>query len=976
MSQPIILPDLLEQEVQQFLQQFYERNPDYSEWLKQQLSNSAFKNGLFTTWSASAFAANFCIRTPQILQSLAESGRLFRANSDKEVHTILQADLSAEEWDENQFDQCLRINRNREMLRIIWRDINRLADLKETTADISALAEVSIQQALAFHHRRLAKIYGKPMAQQDGDWIEQKMIVLGMGKLGARELNLSSDIDLIFCFPYSGETQGAKPGEKKSLDNSEFFTRLARKLIHSLDNVTVDGFVFRVDMRLRPYGQSGPLVLSFDAMEEYYQDQGRDWERYAMIKARALTGKPEQCQALMDLLRPFTYRRYIDYSAVESLRSMKQMIRQEVKRRKLDSDVKLGAGGIREIEFIVQCFQLIRGGREFELQERRVLKALTVLAVNRYLPEESAWQLREAYIFLRNTEHAIQAYNDQQTQRLPTAEVPRQALAFAMGFSSWENFSQALATHRDGVNLEFRRVIANPDSNDEEKSVQQNKIDTQWSSFWLGYEHNSLGILLDAGHERAEDIVNRMQQLREDSHVQRMQPIGRERLDQFMPLLLAAVVEAEQPSETLLRILQLVEAVLRRTAYLVLLIENPKALKQLVVLCSASPWISKQLSKYPLLLDELLDARTLYHVPEKEALRDDLHQLVLRIPGDDLESHMEALRYFKLSHRLHVAAAEVTERLPLMRVSDYLTMIAEVILERVLDLAWDHLVAKHGRPRLAHGEKRDKGFIVVGYGKLGGIELGHGSDLDLVFIHDAASGLATDGDRPIDNGLFFTRLGQRMIHILTAQTASGMLYDVDMRLRPSGTSGLLVSSLNAFEQYQREQAWTWEHQALVRARVVAGDQDLALRFEALRKQLLCHSRDADKLRTEVAEMRQKMRDHLQPKGLETDKNPVFHLKHGNGAIVDIEFMVQYAVLVWSHQHPALAVYSDNIRILETLAQEGLFEGDEVDALTEAYKAYRSQAHRLSLQQQANEAPLANYEVHRQVVKKKWQELIG
>nr|WP_235015437.1 bifunctional [glutamate--ammonia ligase]-adenylyl-L-tyrosine phosphorylase/[glutamate--ammonia-ligase] adenylyltransferase [Oceanicoccus sp. KOV_DT_Chl] len=618
----------------------------------------------------------------------------------------------------------------------------------------------------------------------------------------------------------------------------------------------------------------------------------------------------------------------------------------------------------------------MRGGREIALQQRRVQKVLDTLAAENYMPAEAIKELQQAYVFLRNTEHAIQVYRDQQTQELPSESLPQSILAWVMGYTCWQDFSAALQQHRDQVDFHFRQLIA---AEDEQEAAD--KSNGKWQALWLGELESADAIetLEAGGHEAADDVLKRLQHIRQQPAVVRMQAVARERLDDLIPMLLQALTDSEvtsaMPSAALLRILPLIEAVLRRTAYLLLLVENPGALRQLIILCAASPWIATQLAKHPVLLDELLDTRTLYQVPDKQALRDQLYQEMLRLPADDLEAQMEGLRYFKMAHQLHVSAAEVTAKLPLMKVSDYLTIIAEVILERVLELAWQDLTSRHGFPQKTAGVPCDKDFIVLGYGKMGGIELGHGSDLDLVFIHNAGANLATDGARSVDNGMFFARLGQRMIHILTAQTPSGMLYEVDMRLRPSGNSGLLVSSLQAFENYQRTQAWTWEQQALVRARVVAGDVALAESFQRLRCDLLCQPRDEVALKAEVVTMRQKMRDHLLPKDLELAEPPIFHLKHGTGAIVDIEFMVQYAVLAWSHQYPALAVYTDNIRILEALNSAGLFNAAETEALIDAYKAYRAHVHRLSLLQRPCEVPLAEFEQHRSAVISKWLDLM-
>ncbi|MFA7553100.1 MAG: bifunctional [glutamate--ammonia ligase]-adenylyl-L-tyrosine phosphorylase/[glutamate--ammonia-ligase] adenylyltransferase [Spongiibacteraceae bacterium] len=946
---------------------FCERNDRYRQWFDQCMQDQHFAAQLDRVWLGSEYAVDVCCRYPDVFQQLVTERWFEQDYNDQTMADNLSMLLAAAET-VPEFDRVLRQNRTREMLRIIWRDINRIADMQHTTRDMSLLAAASIQQALDFHHQQLQLLYGSPMMMVDGHPVEQQMLVIGMGKLGAWELNLSSDIDLIFAYPKGGVTEGGK----KSLDNSEFFTRLARKLIQSLDAMTADGFVFRVDMRLRPYGQSGALVMSFNAMEDYYQRQGRDWERYAMIKARVVAGDEQQAALLTDLLRPFTYRRYIDFSAIDALRSMKKMIQEEVKRRQLNNDVKLGAGGIREIEFIAQCFQLIRGGKEVELQQRGLQPVLALLEQEGQLPSSVVAELQQAYVFLRNTEHALQCYQDKQTQTLPVDAVAQSTLAFVMGFESWDLFLSVLQQHRSNVSRHFNDIIA-----DEPEQLKVSHVDVCWLDLWqevIGDEQ-AVALLQQAGHEAASEVVSRLRSLRQSTAVKHMQRVGRERLDQFMPLLLQAVLQVEQPSASLLRVLLLVDAVLRRTAYLVLLVENPNGLERLIKLCAASPWIAAQLARHPVLLDELLDSDTLYQVLDKAALRDELQQQMLRLAPDDLEGQMEALRYFKLVHHLQIAAAEVTGKLPLMKVSDYLTMIAEVVLDRVLDIAWDNLTAKHGYPQKAPDQPCNKDFIIVAYGKLGGIELGHGSDLDLVFIHGAALDLPTDGMRPIDSSLFFARLGQRIVHILTAQTSSGILYEVDMRLRPSGNSGLLVSSIKVFDDYQQQRAWTWEHQALVRARVVSGDPVLAQAFEALRRRVLCKPRDEQQLRVEVVTMRQKMRDHLLPKGLEQGQTPIFHLKHGRGAIVDIEFMVQYAVLVWSHQHPTLSIYTDNIRILEALKKEGLFSIIDAEALTKAYQAYRTSAHRLSLQQQPNQVPMAQFEQHRQAVLAIWQRLM-
>ncbi len=940
-----------------------------------------FFRQLTRAFVASEFIAKTSARTPALLLELIESGALFRAQTDEDL-AAFAVNINAGINDAD-VDARLRRARNKAMIRVIWRDLNRLASMSEVTAELSRFADTSIQLAAEYHYRALEKIYGTPIGRESGK--TQPFMVLGMGKLGAGELNISSDIDLIFTFPEGGETNHAS----RAISNQEFFVKLGQRLIKSLDTITAEGFVFRVDMRLRPHGESGSLAMSFVGMEDYYQTQGREWERYAMIKARtvAMAGGEQQEQArktLRKMLQPFTYRQYIDFSAIESLREMKGLIARQVQRKGMNLDVKLGEGGIREVEFVVQVFQLIRGGRDALLRKRKVPVLLPILEQENYLPPGAGSALLEAYIFLRNTEHAIQGFQDKQTQALPIDPLGQQRLAWAMGFESWDGFFTVLSNYRQRVNAEFKAVIAAPD---EEESIDQKAL-TFCLSLWEGSLHGEDAIhALEARDvEAAPGLVKNLADLRASRAVLSMQASGRTRLDVFIPRLLHGLFTqagaGKLPltiAETFGRIVPFIEAVARRTAYLVLLVENPTALQQLIRLCAASPWIADQLTQFPALLDELLTPESLYAPPDKALLRDELRRDVLRLTWDDLEGHMEALRYFRLAHGLRVAASEVTGALPLMKVSDYLTFIAEVVLEHVLQLSWEYMVERHGRPRRADGSVDTVAdFVIVGYGKLGGIELSHGSDLDLVFIHNSDASFSTDGERSIDNLTFYTRLGQRIIHVLNTYTPTGKLYEVDMRLRPSGNSGMLVSSLAAFEKYQANEAWTWEHQALVRARVVAGSAALGAQFEAVRQRILGRERDLEHLRKEVADMRRKMREQLGSEAKAKSKNTaLFNLKQDAGGIVDIEFMVQYAALAWASKSPDIIRYTDNIRILGSLEEAGLLDADSVAHLIAAYKAYRSTGHSLALQRQ--EAVLEgdnHFTEERAQVTAIWDRLIG
>lgn len=931
------------------------------------------QSGVSSSELAEALARSLFLReTLQRHASLIKLAVLARPLSEPTTGAWLAQrwqDYVADVDSEESLHRALRQYRREVQFRILWRDLMRWADLSETVLATSEFADIAIDGALAWLYSRTCEELGTPwgidpVTRQEAP---QQMVVIGMGKLGGRELNVSSDIDLIFAFPSKGETRGGR----RALDNQQFFIRLGQRLIQALDPMTADGFVFRVDMRLRPYGQSGALALSFAALETYYQDQGRDWERYAMVKSRVVAGDKRAGQVLMESLRPFVYRKYIDFSAFESLRNMKDMISREVRRKGLENNIKLGSGGIREIEFVVQAFQLIRGGRDRELQQRELLQILNELEALELLPTTVVGELREAYVFLRNLEHALQGVDDKQTQVLPDDALSCARIARIMGFERWQDCLARLDAHRQKVASHFADIIATDDGDQSEDS----QVDDGCYDLWLAEMEPEAAVdwLTRQGFENPEDSYRLLARLRDSRTVQTLQTQGRQRLNGFIPLLLDALIEVDNASETLERVVHLVEAILRRSAYMVLLMENPGAMSQLVQLCSESPWIAGLLADTPLLLDELLNAESLYSPPAKEALQDDLRQQMLRIPYEDLEEQMEALRYFKKAHVLRVAASELKGTLPLMKVSDYLTWIAEVVLDHVVDVAFSNLVSRHGYPQRQDGSVCDTEFAVIGYGKFGGIELSYGSDLDLVFVHQADPQLATDGDRPIDNAVFYTRLGQRIVHILSTQTPSGQLYDVDMRLRPSGNSGLLVTTLQAFARYQQENAWTWEHQALARARAVAGCEHTVAAFEDIRRQMLCTPRDAEVLRSDVIEMRDKMRASLATP--ETKQAETFHVKHDPGGIVDIEFLVQYLMLAWSERHPELTRWSDNIRQLEELGRAGVLPVDDTERLRDIYITLRATIHRRALQNLNSQVAADSFTDERAFVTALWQKLV-
>ncbi len=919
-------------------------------------SHPDFLKALTRVWAVSQFVAESCQRDPALLGDLLDSGDLLGDYAPREHREKLAGQLAAA-TDEAALMRLLRRFRRREMVRIAWRDLAGWADLAETLNDLSQLAEACVCGALARLEAWQRREHGTP---KDGAGRPIGLVVLGMGKLGAWELNFSSDIDLIYAYAEEGEIRG-----RNGLSHAEFFTHLGQRLFNALNANTGDGFVYRVDLRLRPYGDSGPTAMSFDAMEEYYVTQGREWERYAMIKARVVAGDRAAGERLMQTLRPFVYRRYLDYGVFESLREMKAMIEHEVARRGMQDNVKLGPGGIREVEFIGQAFQLVRGGRETELQERGILKVLALLAEGGALPAHSARELAEAYDFLRRSENRIQAWDDRQVHLLPADPAGQARLAFAMGFADWAGFKRALKRHRRHVQDHFAQVFSAPQAAAGGAAGAPDLV-----GVWQGTLADTAAdsVLAEAGFGEPERARALLHELRHGSLRQSLSSVGRDRLDRLMPLLIAVVGHGAAPDSSLPRVVSLVESIARRSAYVALLMEHPLALSQLVRLYAASPWIATHLTQHPLLLDELLDPRTLYTPPGREALAAELAGLLARLPEDDLERQMDLLRQFKQANVLRVAAADIVEAIPLMAVSDHLTWIAEAVAAEVLELAWRHLVARHGRPP-GRGGDGDKGFAVIAYGKLGGIELGYGSDLDLVFLHGAADEeRSTDGPRPLVLAEFFARLAQRVVHLMNAHTAAGVLYEVDLRLRPSGASGLLVSGLEAFVAYQREEAWTWEHQALVRARPVAGDAAVAAQFQRIRRELLTRRRDPETLRREVREMRERMRAEFGSR-----RPGRFRLKHDRGGIADIEFMVQYGVLAWAHDHPELTEFTDNIRILEGFGRAGLMSAEEVKLLGDAYRSFRKRAHRLTLLEQSAEVDDTGLRDLREAVARIWRE---
>jgi len=916
------LPDALQEHTRQYLQPFI------AQLKVADLQPSECKDFAATiaqVFCCSQFIAETAARYPEVLTGLIRSKELFSADIRAQYMATL---FAIKPNNEVELMRGLRKFRRRAMCRIAWRDLAGWAELEETLADLTALAESCIRFSLDFIYQQACVKYGTPCLS---DGTPQQLVVLGMGKLGAWELNFSSDIDLIFAYAEEGVL-----ADRRQTSYGEFFTRLCRSLVKTLDAVTEDGFVFRTDIRLRPFGDSGPVVMSFDGMENYYQTQAREWERYAMIKVRQVAGDFNSGPKLLAMLQPFVYRRYLDYGAFSELRSLKFKITQELQRKDKLENIKLGPGGIREIEFIAQAFQLIRGGHEKKLQQQQILCILSVLSELQLLSRQDAEQLVKSYCFLRRTENHLQEYQDKQTHELPVDERGQVTLAVSMGYKTWVEFKAQLDAVRKAVQGVFNAIFSITASQQESQECQ---------ILWVGKADFEVlsGYLEDLGYLQPEDDIKIIEGFRSSQAVKRLTAKGAAVLDQLMPQLLKIIPDVKNPDVTLKRILTLFEAVVGRNVYLSLLSENPGALSQLVKLSSASPWISDYLARYPALFDEFLDARSLYEPLHKRALEDSLQQQLLNADTQDAEQLMYMLRKFKHINVLRVAAADIMGVIPVLVVSDYLTWIAEVLLAEVVNISWRQLVEKHGVPPGA--DKQGQGFGLLGLGKLGGIELGYGSDLDMVFIYDCDdANVLTSGAKPISCVQFYGRLGQKIMTLLNTRLLSGILYEVDMRLRPSGNSGLLVNQIDAYEAYLMNDAWTWEHQALIRGRFIAGDPAIKAKFAAIRRKVLMRPRQKGRLQQQVREMREKMRANMPP--VEPGQ---FDLKQGKGGIADIEFIVQFLVLNHAAEHGKLLDYTDNVGLLNELQALGCINEADREELQTAYGSYRDLGHRETLQ---------------------------
>ena len=858
----------------------------------------------------------------------------------------------------------LRQFRHRHLVAILWRDLTGVATLEQTLAALSTLAQCCVVAADKWTYDVLTRRFGIP---RDSAGREQRLIVLGMGKLGGYELNVSSDIDLIFIWPAAGATQVDQSGQR-SMDNGEFFRRSVQRINLLLNSVTQEGFVYRVDTRLRPFGDSGPLVSNFEGLENYYVTQGRDWERYAMIKSRALCGNPEDIKTLESLISPFVYRRYLDYNAVESLRELKRKITLSVVSKGNENNIKLGTGGIREIEFIGQSFQLVRGGRDKRLRSRSIIQVLELLAAQKLMPEQDVDSLLAAYRFLRTVENAILMVRDEQKHSLPEDAMDQARLLAIVDEENWSGFIQNLSDHRARVANCFRQLFEDdPSESDVEETLSSRTVSgadetagaltttKTTDELWLSLasretpDETKTELLETAGFNPDDKLLAAVSNLVRESFFHRLTAESQRRIERIAPLIIALAAQSSDPHNALTRSLAFVRAVAGRSGYLQVLTEQPTALARLMDLFARSSWLAAFVTNQPMVIDELLTGDDRSTAQDARAVHVETEEFVSRLMNVGFEEQLNSFRHYRQAREMRIACAQLDGTLTLMQVSDQLTWLAESVIAGVIKLVEAELQQKHGAPCCVDNDQassRKTQLAIVGYGKLGGLELGFGSDLDLVFLHDSrGKQQMTNGENSIDNARYYSRVAQKFVHFMNTVTPAGVLYEIDLRLRPNGSSGVLVTGIDSFSEYQSREAWTWEHQALMRTRLVYGSEHMQKRFDAIRQAVLAQSRSAEDLREAVANMRSRMREAL------GNKNPVrMNLKQDSGGVADIEFVVQFLVLAHADLHPQLLQYTDNVRVLETAEKFNLISHDDAQTLTECYLTLRERLHYQALQE--------------------------
>ncbi|MCR5084177.1 MAG: bifunctional [glutamate--ammonia ligase]-adenylyl-L-tyrosine phosphorylase/[glutamate--ammonia-ligase] adenylyltransferase [Succinivibrionaceae bacterium] len=954
MGQPWELPPLLRQDSDNHLGRLRQRLAQDQETLGALLAEPSFPYVL----GISDFIARTAFQYPREVAALLAEGALsrddFPSTYAQRVQNALPGGLP-----EPELKRRLRVLRRTLMVFIAWRDLTGREGMDGTFHALTLLAELILNRTVALVRSELSRTLGDA---QDGDGNPLPLLIYGMGKLGGEELNFSSDIDLIFFYPHDGTTMwGSRP-----CSHQQFFSRIVQRVSNLLSDQTADGFCYRIDLRLRPFGDAGPLVSSFEAAGTYYETQGRTWERYALVKSRLLGDYGAYGQELTETLRPFVYRRYLDYGAIESLRKLKHTIEAEVRRRRLDDNFKLGMGGIREIEFITQVFELMRGGRITRLQERNLRKTLRSLTELDLLPAGVTAMLDRHYLFLRHLENVVQELSDQQLQTIPSTERDQAKVALGMRMGPWEEVAAHLGRVRSEVHSEFVKIMRDDGTADQVETIKES------AEFWdtslsAGELQSTLEPLMRRPAE-AHGLATQILELRQTLRRMPVGPRGSETLVRLMPRLIKQVAAEDQPTQMFGKLSRLIERIALRTTYLLLLNDNHSVLERVINLVRENEFAAALIARHPILMDELIAPHYYQAPPSTPEFLASIRETLLRIPPDDLEAEMEELRLFKQVQVLRIAMSDRAGSLPLMKISDSLSFLAEALVRELLLLSWQETESRYGHPPGCSAE--DPGMAVIAYGKLGGLELGYRSDLDMVIIRENGEGM-TEGARSVPCSMFYQRLVQRMLHLCTTPMSSGVLYDLDMRLRPDGDSGMLITDVEGFEGYQRTRAWTWEHQALVRARPIAGSPRVMEAFSAIRERVLRMGRDPAKLRSDVLDMRAKMRQRL-----DRSNESRFDLKQGQGGMVDVEFIAQYLMLREAPRHPDLVLWSDNVRIFDECARLRILPEDQAVTLKDAYLALRGVYHRVSLAGQPRVVHYSDRPGACATVERIWGEILG
>jgi glutamate-ammonia-ligase adenylyltransferase len=886
---------------------------------------------VFSVWWASPFIRRVCVAQPQFLENLFIHGELHADYDEEKYQQLLNSAVENIESVEL-LQRQLRKTRLAAFARIAWRDIQQYTTVQQILYELSTFADVCIKSTLQWCFDWLQS---RPYANEFVKALPQNIVIFALGKLGGQELNFSSDVDIVFAYnDEKGYTQ------EEAGKATEFYLKVVQLFIKVLTEQTQHGFVFRVDTRLRPFGNSGALLPSYSSIDQYFQTHGRDWERYAWMKARVIAGNMQAGEQFLQEITPFIYRRYLDFGAMQALREMKALVDTKARHSSAKENLKIGFGGIREIEFITQMFQLIYGGKDVSLQIRSTLQALQQLQSQGLLTPDWVGELTAAYLFLRKAENGLQLREDQQIHTLPIETTQQIQFAYLMNKPDWQVFYTEYKKHTNTVNTIYQLLLTG-DTDVKETTHEENQFDKLWLQ--IDDSKYCLNILNNIFADNAEHVYQQLNSFAQSSLIQKLTPVARGRLDKFIPIFLQQLLQQDESIVVFDRFLNILKKIAQRSTYVSLLIENKNKLSIIFSLIQVSPWIAQYLATHPLLLDEILSLDASYKPPSMVEMQ---QQLSAMMSADiDLEKYMENLREFKHSQVIQIAAADVVENYPIMKVSDHLSWLAETCINSAVQFAYQELLEKYGAPRcIVGGQTYTPEVLIVEYGKLGGLELGYGSDLDLVFLHNSmGEECETNGSKKIHNDIFFTRLVQRTIHILSTVTAGGKVFDTDLRLRPHGESGPVICSLHAYEKYLINDAWLWEHQALVRARAVTSSHALKDSFAKIRQKVLCQSRETHQVRASIIEMRDKMLS-AKPASL----NEVFDLKKDTGGVIDIEFIVQFLVLSNSDQYPQICEYTDNVRILDACAQVGLLKIQSAEELKEIYLKYRKYLHQLSL----------------------------